>query len=74
MTTSHDHARHNNIFREMTDTSHTRIKEMLFNQYRAKHEPPTKEEGFAEIVKVNFVPQFDSKHLEKLYFMYLLEK
>ena len=34
MSTSHDHARHNNIYRELTDPSHTRIKEPLFNHYR----------------------------------------
>lgn len=74
MATSHDQARHNNIFRELTDSSHTRIKEMLFNQYRAKHVPPSLEEGFSEIVRVNCVPKFDDEKLEKLYYMYLLEK
>ena len=51
-----------------------RIKEPLFNQYRSRHEPPVRDEGFAEIVKVNFVPKFYSKEQENLYFMYLLEK
>ena len=74
MTTSHEQARHNNTFREITDTSHTRIKEILFNQYRAKHEPPTVSEGFSEIIKVNLVPSFTSDDLDNLYHMYLLEK
>ena len=26
--------RHNNIFRELTDPNHTKIKDMLFHQYR----------------------------------------
>ena len=74
MTTSHEQARHNNTFREITDTSHARIKEILFNQYRAKHEPPTVGEGFSEIIKVNFKPRFESDELDNLYHMYLLEK
>ena len=74
MSTSHEQARHNNTFREITDTSHTRIKEILFNQYRAKHEPPTLGEGFTEIIKANLVPSFKSDELDNLYHMYLLEK
>ena len=74
MTTSHEQARHNNTFREITDTSHARIKEILFNQYRAKHEPPTLSEGFSEIIKVNLIPSFKSDELDNLYHMYLLEK
>ena len=74
MTTTHDHARHNNLFREIIDSSHARIKEPLFNQYRARHEPATLDEGISEIIKVNFVPTFENEHLKILYFMYLLEK
>jgi len=74
MATSHDHARHNNLYRELTDPSHARIKEPLFNQYRSKFVPPTLEEGFKEIVKVNVVPEFDTKEHEELYYMHLLEK
>jgi len=74
MTTSHDHARHNNLFRELTDPEHTRIKEPLFNQYRSKFSPPVLEEGFNEIIKVHCVPSFPNQDLETLYLMYLLEK
>lgn len=74
MATSHDHARHNNVYRELTDPSHARIKEPLFNQYRARFVSPTLEEGFKEIVKVNVVPEFDTKKHEALYNMHLLEK
>ena len=75
MKTEHDHAKHNNLFREITDPSHARIKEPLFNQFRARYQPPTKQEGFSEIINVNFVPDFkDNAILENLYHMYLLEK
>lgn len=74
MMTTHDHARHNNLFRELTDPDHTRIKEPLFNQYRAKFSPPVLDEGFHDIIKVNCVPSFPNQDLENLYNMYLLEK
>ena len=74
MTTSHDHAKHNNVFREMTDQKHDRIKDMILNQYRSRYAEPSKAEGFSEIVKVNCVPEFDDESLENLYYMALLEK
>jgi len=75
LTTSHDHARHNNCFREIVEPSHARIKEMLLNQYRSKFQPPSPEEGFSEIIKVNFIPYFEKEEeLKRLYNMHLLDK
>merc|ERR1712098_272234 len=74
MTTSHDHARHNNVYRELMDPSHTRIKEPLFNSYRSRHVAPSTSEGIDDIIKANFVPKFKSEEEKTLYFMHLLEK
>ncbi|XP_026461181.1 uncharacterized protein F21D5.5-like [Ctenocephalides felis] len=74
MTTSFDHCRHNNIFRELTDKTHKEIKDMILFSYRKNFVEPTLSEGFAEIFKINFIPQFDNKEHEELYYMYLLEK
>uniref|UniRef100_A0A182JRT7 FHA_2 domain-containing protein n=1 Tax=Anopheles christyi TaxID=43041 RepID=A0A182JRT7_9DIPT len=74
MDVGYKHARHNNEFREMTDRSHSAISEMVFNSYKSKFQEPTVAEGFAEIVKVKFVPKFASKSHEDLYRMFLLEK
>ena len=74
METTFEQAKHNNIFREITDSQHARIKDMIFHQYRNRYKEPSEEEGFSEIVKVNCVPEFDNEALEKLYYMYLLEK
>ena len=74
MATSHDQARHNNVFRDLTDSSHTSIKEPLLNQFRSKFVAPSLEEGLEEVVMVNCVPQFEDKEEERLYFMHLLEK
>ena len=34
MNTTPQHARHNNIFRELIGTEHTKIKEALFNSFK----------------------------------------
>jgi len=74
MATSHDHARHNNLYRELTDRSHARIKEPLFNQYRARFVAPSLEEGLAEILTANLVQTFETSEHEQLYHMHLLDK
>uniref|UniRef100_A0A182WDA0 PNK FHA domain-containing protein n=1 Tax=Anopheles minimus TaxID=112268 RepID=A0A182WDA0_9DIPT len=74
MDVTYKHARHNNEFREMTDRSHSIISEMVFNSYKSKFQQPTQSEGFTEIVKVKFVPNFTTKSHEDLYRMFLLEK
>ena len=73
-TTTYEHARHNNLFRELTDSTHQKINDMVFNIYKKKYFEPSKKEGFSEIVKVNFVPKFKNEEEEKLYKMYLIEK
>lgn len=74
MTTTYHHSKHNNLFREMTDSSHSKINDIVFNTYKSKFVNPTISEGFNEIVKVNCVPKFNKEEHEQLYRMYLLEK
>ncbi|XP_011635937.1 uncharacterized protein F21D5.5 isoform X1 [Pogonomyrmex barbatus] len=73
MTTSIEHAKHNNKFRELTDPSHIPINEIIINSYVKNYVPPTLEEGFKEIVEINFVPNFNNEKDRRLYEMYLLE-
>ncbi|XP_018392374.1 PREDICTED: uncharacterized protein F21D5.5 [Cyphomyrmex costatus] len=73
MTTSLEHAKHNNKFRELTDPRHTPINEIIIHSYMKTYEPPTLEEGFKEIVEINFVPSFRNEQDRRLYEMYLLE-
>lgn len=40
---------------------------------RKNYVPPTLEEGFKEIVEINFIPNFRNEQNRKLYEMYLLE-
>ena len=74
MNVSKDHARHNNKFRELTDSKHTKISDMIFNMYNSKYQKPDKSEGFVDVVQVNFKPSFKSKAMENLYKKFLLEK
>lgn len=74
MNTSYHHSRHNNLFRELTDSSHQKISDLVFNSYKTKFAEPKLAEGFCEIVKVNCVPKFENKEMDKLYRSYLLEK
>ncbi|GAV09603.1 hypothetical protein RvY_19109 [Ramazzottius varieornatus] len=72
--TSIEHAKHNNKFRELIDPEHDHVPEMVFHAWKNKYEAPVKEEGFSEVVEVNFVPSFTEKKHEELYSMFLLEK
>lgn len=73
MTTTAEHAKHNNKFRELTDSSHLQISSIIINSYMKNYVPPSLEEGLKEIVKINFIPRFPSEKDRELYEMYLLE-
>lgn len=73
MSTSIDHAKHNNKFRELTDPSHAKISEVIINSYIKNYQQPSLDEGFTEIVAINFVPKFQNEEHQQLYQMYLLE-
>lgn len=77
MTVDLDHARHNNKFRQLSnlaDAAHKNVNDIVLYGYRKNFQEPSTAEGFDEVVRVNFVPKFDDRRLENLYFMYLLEK
>ncbi|XP_063709499.1 uncharacterized protein F21D5.5 [Culicoides brevitarsis] len=74
MATTEAQAKHNNVFRELTDPFHAVIKDMVFHGYKSKFKEPTKDEGFTEVVKVNCLPEFNDAEKEKLYKMFLVEK
>lgn len=73
MNSSLSHAQHNNKFRELTDEKHAPISRMIFNIYKSKYKEPVLDEGFTEMVRVNFRYDFTSPDTEALYKMYLLE-
>ncbi|XP_034114949.1 uncharacterized protein F21D5.5 [Drosophila albomicans] len=67
-------AKHNIVFRELQDTGHSSINDMVFNMMKKKYQTPSLDEGFTAVHKVNFKPQFANEKDAKLYKMYLLEK
>jgi len=71
---SKDQCRHNNKFREFTGSDHPKVNDIIYNMWNKQYQEPTLAEGFKDLVKVNFVPQFRNEADEKLYKMYLLEK
>ncbi|KAH8316068.1 hypothetical protein KR074_011599 [Drosophila pseudoananassae] len=67
-------AKHNIAFRELSDSVHSKINDMVFNMLKKKYQEPALDEGFSTIHKVNFKPVFANESDEKLYKMYLMEK
>lgn len=39
--------------------------------YRSSYEEPSCDEGFEEIVKVNFIPRFKDEKIKELYLQFL---
>jgi len=74
MKATFEQAMHNNIYREIVDKSHVKIGAPLLHSFKSKFQPPTLDEGFAEIVHVNFVPRFETEEHKAIYSMYLMEK
>lgn len=72
MSTTFKHAEHNIAFRELTDSKHTKISNIVLNSYKKHYQEPALGEGFTEIVRVNFVPSFQNDKEKSLYEMYLL--
>lgn len=71
-----EQAKHNNVYRQLLqpDDKHVDVNDMVLNSYKSKFKEPSLNEGFTEILKINFVPKFKSKHEEKLFQRFLIEK
>ncbi|CAH1990444.1 unnamed protein product [Acanthoscelides obtectus] len=74
MVTDIYHSKHNNRFRELTDTTHEPVTDIIINKLKKSYQEPEQSEGFEEIIKVPFIPTFENQEHEKLYKLHLLEK
>ena len=62
-------AQHLNNLRMITQNIE-KISSIAYYAYRKKFELPTLEEGFQEIVNINFVPEFKTNLEEKIFYQY----
>ncbi|XP_070574665.1 bifunctional polynucleotide phosphatase/kinase-like [Ptychodera flava] len=70
-----EQARHNEKYRDISGVGKDHsINDMVLHSYKNKFAEPKLAEGFSEIVKVNFVPRFNSTENELLYRQFLVEK
>ncbi|XP_055850851.1 uncharacterized protein F21D5.5 [Episyrphus balteatus] len=74
MNTTPSQIQHNIAFRQLTDSKHSKINQMILNTMKKKCKEPSLAEGFTEIAKVNLKYEFKSSDEEKLYKLYLVEK
>jgi bifunctional polynucleotide phosphatase/kinase len=73
MTTSLDQARHNERFRRVT-TLCRRVPDAAFTTFAARYrEPDAVAEGFADVVRVSFTPQFGCRSDAQMYARYLMD-
>ncbi|XP_078368438.1 bifunctional polynucleotide phosphatase/kinase-like [Oculina patagonica] len=72
---SFDLAQHNDKIRWMTtcDKKYEHDNGNKFTEYRSSFEEPSCDEGFEEIVKVNFIPKFKEERIKELYMQFLYE-
>ncbi|KAM8794772.1 LOW QUALITY PROTEIN: uncharacterized protein ACNFOS_011840 [Eudromia elegans] len=65
-----EQARHNVRFREMTDSSHPPVSDVVLHSYRRRFEPPQEAEGFARILRVPFVPDLPDPARRRLFLQF----
>ena len=64
-------SKHLNMFRQnTTNGAQRRVPDVGYNVFKSKFQEPSLEEGFSEIQKVIFVPEFTNDHQKKLFMMW----
>lgn len=68
--TDKDISMHNNVYRHCASNGSTpMVPSIVYNLYKSKFEEPTLDEGFSEVVKIEFV--LDNKSIDDEYYNYM---
>ncbi|XP_054664479.1 bifunctional polynucleotide phosphatase/kinase isoform X1 [Grus americana] len=65
-----EQARHNCRFRDMTESGHIPVTDVVLHGYRSKFVAPSPDEGFAQILRVPFVPRFGDPRRQRLFLQF----
>lgn len=57
----------NYVRQNQTKGAVRRIPDVGYNMYKSKYEEPVKSEHFTEIVSIDFEPEFETEHHEKIF-------
>jgi len=74
MKVDHMQCLHNNKFRYLSGDLQSAVPDVAFNTFKSNFQEPSINEGYEEIVAVNFVSDFSTEERANLYGKYLLEK
>lgn len=76
MKVSMSHSFHNNRYRQiakLVDKNHLNVNDTVIRMFYTSFKKPNSIEGFNDIIKVNFVPNFKNDEYRKIYSLYLVD-
>jgi len=65
--TNKELAQHLNVYREKINSKRKAVPDIGYNVFNSKYQEPSVSEGFSEIKRINFNPQFKSEREKKLF-------
>ena len=63
---------HNNAFREFFADEKQRVPGIAYRAFYSKYEAPEADEGFEDIIKIDWSPQFESEEAKKAWNLFYL--
>ncbi|XP_057260350.1 bifunctional polynucleotide phosphatase/kinase [Pezoporus wallicus] len=69
-TASLEQAQHNCRFRDMTESGHVPVTDMVLYGYRNRFVPPSLSEGFSRLLLIRFLPHFQDPQRRRLFLQF----